>query len=216
MICRELIKNGSYTNRANLERYNMLHSDGRHLISGWFARAWTMRDCPPEDSFEPFIFTWISFNGWAACVTELDRDRDWLDALMLSQQINDDFNRLVSIESSAVSRYAKEFYDFWPIFKAQEIRRSRVPRHNSNQRQDLIEHYLNSRVRSFEPQCWTRHREEGTPIPLDWPHTIATIYRVRCNLFHGEKAAHSEMDAMIVSSAFRVLVHFLHEAHYIL
>ena len=53
-------------------------------------------------------------------------------------------------------------------------------------------------------------------MPLDWPHTLEALYRVRCNLFHGEKGLDSEMDALIVSSAFRVLVHFLHDSGYIL
>jgi len=44
---------------------------------------------------------------------------------------------------------------------------------------------------------------------LDWAHTLKAIYRVRCNLFHGEKAIHSEIDQKIVLSAFRVLIHML-------
>jgi hypothetical protein len=47
--------------------------------------------------------------------------------------------------------------------------------------------------------------------PLDWPHTLAALYRIRCNLFHGEKAVNSEMDNLIVSIDFRVLLHFLKE-----
>jgi len=35
------------------------------------------------------------------------------------------------------------------------------------------------------------------------------LYQVRCNLFHGEKSAHSEMDSQIVYSALQVLVRFL-------
>ncbi len=61
-----------------------------------------------------------------------------------------------------------------------------------------------------------RHVEEDGDVPLDWPHTLLSIYHVRCNLFHGEKAAHSEMDRCLVSSAFRILLHFLVEAGYIL
>lgn len=216
MTCRELIRNNRPSNSVDFERFSFLHPDGQQLIASWLKRAWNKRDCLPKDSFEPFIFTWISFNGWAACITGLDRDREWLDAIALTQHIGDDFDRLVADESSAVFRYAREFYNFWPIFKAQEIRRRGVYNYHAGRRQEIVKHYLDARIRSFEPQCWTRHQEEGTPVPLDWPHTLTTLYRVRCNLFHGEKAAHSEMDAQIVSSAFRVLVHFLYEAHYIL
>ena len=31
-------------------------------------------------------------------------------------------------------------------------------------------------------------------MPPDWAHILKAIYKVRSNLFHGQKAAHSEMD----------------------
>jgi hypothetical protein len=179
------------------------------------SRAWERRNCEAYDSFEPFIFTWIAFNGWAACVSGLDRDREWLDALMEDQTISSDFERLVSSHESSISTHAHAFYGMWPIFKAQDLRRRGVFRHHSGERQHIIDYYRAAGVEHYEPQCWFRHQQEGMPMPLDWPHTLAALYRVRCNLFHGEKAAHSEMDAAIVSSAFRTLVHFLHEAQYI-
>lgn len=216
MICRELITGNVSPSRTNLDRYRQLHGDGRQLIASWLDRAWDMRDCEPEDSFEPFIFTWISFNGWAACITDLDRDRDWMNALAQSQRLCDDFAQFVTDAKSPISIHANEFHRLWPIFKAQAIRRDRVDRHHSGIRQDVVEHYLNAGVRQFEPQCWTRHRSEGNPVPLDWPHTLAALYRVRCNLFHGEKSAHSEMDALVVVSAFRVLINFLKGANYII
>jgi len=215
VTCHELVRSRRLARRVRLSRYRELHPDGRELISGWFERAWYMRDCEAEDSFEPFIFTWIAFNGWAACVTGLDRDRDWIDALMLSSTICDDFARLVADRESAVSIHANEFRQLWPIFKAQSIRRHRVRAEHMDNRQAIVEYYLREGIRQFEPQCWARHRDEGSEVPLDWPHTLAALYRVRCNLFHGEKAAHSEMDQLIVSCAFRVLVHFIHSAEYL-
>jgi hypothetical protein len=81
VTCQELFRNGNLNRRENFDRYVYLHPDGQELIYGWFKRAWNMRESEMEDSFEPFIFTWISLNGWAACVTGLDGDRDWVDAL---------------------------------------------------------------------------------------------------------------------------------------
>ena len=52
-------------------------------------------------------------------------------------------------------------------------------------------------------------------MPLDWPHTLAALYRVRCNLFHGEKGRHSEMDQRIVASGFRTLIQFFGSANYV-
>jgi hypothetical protein len=79
----------------------------------------------------------------------------------------------------------------------------------------MVQEYLAAGLGLYQPRCWKRHEEEGEPVPLDWPHTLEALYRVRCNLFHGEKGLDSEMDARVVSSAFRVLVHFLHDSEYI-
>ena len=46
------------------------------------------------------------------------------------------------------------------------------------------------------------------------PYSEAYL-KVRCNLFHGQKSAHSEMDRLIVSAAFLTLVHFVKEAGYL-
>ena len=51
-------------------------------------------------------------------------------------------------------------------------------------------------------------QEDGS-ISLDWPHTLSAIYRIRCNLFHGEKTLHSDNDVILVSLAFRVLVNMI-------
>jgi hypothetical protein len=42
-------------------------------------------------------------------------------------------------------------------------------------------------------------------MPLDWAHAMKALYRVRCNLFHGEKARTSEDDKRIVTAAYNVL-----------
>jgi hypothetical protein len=46
-------------------------------------------------------------------------------------------------------------------------------------------------------------------VPLDWSHTLAALYRVRCNLFHGEKARGSENDRVVVARAHETLLAFL-------
>jgi hypothetical protein len=60
-------------------------------------------------------------------------------------------------------------------------------------------------ARKYEPQCYFEHDE----VPLDWGHTLAALYRVRCNLFHGEKAWSSENDRLVVARAHETLLAFL-------
>jgi hypothetical protein len=214
-LCKELITNSRLVNRSDLRSFDLLHFQGRKLIVGWFQRAWSMRHCADEDAFEPFIYTWIAFNGWAACITGLDRDRDWLDALMLDQEITDKFASLVANTQSALARIMDSFRQIWPIFKAQDLRRRGLFWHSahSRNREQVVLQYLSARI-AHEPKCWERHQNEGGSIPLDWPHTLSVLYRVRCNLFHGEKTPHSEIDKVIVSRAFRVLACFLSESRF--
>lgn len=213
MTCPELIP--AYLSNKNLsvdidfKRYMSLHPAGKNLILGWFNRAWEMRNNKDEYCFEPFIFLWIAFNAWAACVTGLDEDSKWKTALMEHNKTCNKFDEFLKRNNSNI--LSSNFYDFWPIFKSQEIRRNDIIySYKEIDRKDIIDFFFTKGVQKFEPNCWKRHLN-ADERPLDWPHTLAALYRVRCNLFHGEKAVHSEMDKLIVSIGFRVLLHFLKE-----
>jgi hypothetical protein len=208
MPCPELIRNPNLGGHFNDRRFRTLHHDGRRLISHWFERAWNRRDCEPAESFEPFIFCWIAFNGWAACCTELDQDRQWLDALTGSTEICDAFDKMLAA-SDEIRDIAVKFRSCWPIFKAQELRRLHVLTFWNGNRSRTIEHYLHGGAKQLAPECWLRHNEAQEEIPLDFPHTAAALYRVRCNLFHGDKIPHSEIDRTFVWTGFRLLAEFL-------
>ena len=215
ITCPELVRVRPSIAVIDFQRYRILHWEGRRLVTGWFDRAWQARECPAEDSFEPFIFSWFAVNGWAACVSGVDQDRAYLDALMCDQTMCDDFTRLLSDSESPFGSYAAAFARLWPIFEVKELRRRGIMRYSSGDRDGIVNRYLASGARKFEPPCWKRHRDAGEQVPLDWPHTLTAIYRVRCNLFHGEKAAHSEIDQRVVSSAFRTLLHFFSATGYL-
>jgi hypothetical protein len=195
----------------NWVRYEVLHRDGKKLIDSWFARANRRADCTAKESFEPFIFCWIAFNAWASCVTQEDSDRAMIRKVANCTDLNEAFINLYA-QNTSFKLAVDAFAALWPIFKAQELRRhGRIDR-TGKKRRELVEYYLKHEEISFAPECWRYHlekRNEG--VPADWPHTIETIYRVRCNLFHGEKSPHSEMDSHIVKGAFDVLVTFLRE-----
>lgn len=48
------------------------------------------------------------------------------------------------------------------------------------------------------PGCLNRHEHQ---VPADRPHTLAALYRVRNNLFHGQKATFRPRDEAIVKDA---------------
>ena len=64
--------------------------------------------------------------------------------------------------------------------------------------------YVDAGAREFAPPCYFEHEQ----VPLDWGHTLAALYRVRCNLFHDEKARSSENDQLVVGAAYDTLLAF--------
>ena len=200
---------------ARLDRFEMLHPEGRKLIHNWFHRGWAIHDASGEDCFELFIYAWFAVNGWAACVTQADGDRVYLDGLTRDATLCETFQALLNKPTSGLAREASAFAELWPIFAGKNLRSLHIHRHNSGERHEVIADYLAAGATKFEPQYWEQHRNAGETVPLDWPHTLSAIYHVRCNLFHREKFAHSEMDQRVVSAAFRTLICFFYEAHYL-
>lgn len=78
---------------VDFDRYARLHGDGRTLIRGWVQRSVAGRR-GGEPSFESFIYLWIAFNGWAACVAGKDGDRDWQETLIADPSLNERFDQL--------------------------------------------------------------------------------------------------------------------------
>jgi hypothetical protein len=105
--------------RRSLEfgRYALLHADGRALIHGWRERA---GEKEAEASFESFIYLWIAFNSWAACVTGNDADHEWQRALTADPFLNDVFDEQLSRSTSA-SDAAQRFAALWPIFRVSKL-----------------------------------------------------------------------------------------------
>lgn len=210
------IQSNLINNQRDIDRnrYLQLHPEGRELISGWFQRALLAINCSPESAFEPFIFTWFAFNGWAACVTDNDNDRSIINSLASSQIINNDFEQAI-MNNQYLNGRASVFFSMLPIFDVRTLRRRGILQPAGNNRREIVTYYLNRRVSRFEPQCWEQHLNTNESPPAAWGHIINGIYKVRCNLFHGLKSTHSEMDQTIVHSAFLVLAHFLNETGYL-
>jgi hypothetical protein len=190
----------------HLNRFQALHPDGRRLVRGWFEKAHAAMTTDDE-CFEAFIFAWFAVNGWAVCVTGKDRDADYTRALQRSAELAETYRTLLAGDP-LFQAAASAFQCFWPIFKAQDIRRAGHHSPAAADRPAVVRHYFNCGLRAFEPQCWKSHKDAGEDVSLDWPQTLAAIYPVRCNLFHGEKSAHLEMDREIVCTALVVLMMF--------
>ncbi len=229
MICQELL-NSQYSGvSVRFERYRMLPQEEGDLISDWFVRSWKMRESQGKACFEAFFFAWIAVNGWATCVTKWDEnDRGYLNALMRNSKLCQDFTEFAAEWESPLASAVKQFAGFWPIFDVRSLRRLRLSKCPDETREEMSSRYSEQsgvqfappragrhREVQFAPQCAKRHREAGEQIPVDWPHTLAALYQVRCNFFHGEKALSSEMDQQIVACASRTLLSFFQQGEYI-
>lgn len=187
-------------------RYADLHPDGRALISGWRERALVRGG---DSSFESFIYLWIAFNSWAACVTGSDADHEWQRGLVADPTLNEEFDQQMSA-ATETAEAARRFAELWPIFRVSKLRERGIDYWSGQyrSRDEMIHTYLDAGAREFAPECLFDHEE----LPLDWGHTLAALYRVRCNLFHGEKAGSSENDQVVVSAAYQTLRAFLDES----
>lgn len=147
----------------------------------------------------------IAFNGWAACVTGEDSDREWQRALTADPDLSASFDGLVGSQTATASA-ARRFAELWPIFKVAELRARQIDYwggHDS--RADMTRTYVGGGARLYEPRCFFEHEH----TPLDWGHTLAALSRVRNNLFHGEKARSSESDGRVVGAAYATLLAFV-------
>lgn len=213
--CSELSRNGRNIKQTNFGNYTWLHPEGKNLIRGWFERARAVSN--RAERFEPFIYAWFAFNSWASCVVNTDIDAEFIEALSADARMHRDFATLIDDPKSPLSIHARVFAEMLPIFDVKKMRQKGIqPRYdNRGSRADRIAYYLSRGAEAFEPKCWQRHVNSGEVLALDWAHILKAIYKVRCNLFHGQKSAHSEMDNQIVSAAFFTLVSFIDETGYL-
>jgi len=179
------------------------HPEGRRLITRWADRgSGVPESADASDYFEGLIYLWFAMNGWGACVTGTDLDREWVDAVAGDEEIARPFADLLHVDDH-FGAIVRQFGNLWPIFKSSEIRRLAIRVPESYTRGQRVQIYLEQGI-TFEPSCWRDHR--GGDPPLDWTHTFQTLYRIRCNLFHGEKTLDSENDRQIVAAAYLVLM----------
>lgn len=216
MPCKEILTANNRT-MANFRNFDTIHWEGKRLIWGWLDKAKQVaKDFPDKEEpvdygtvFEGFIYLWIAFNGWGICVTGKDSDKEMIDILARDTTLDSKFTKILNEPNSQLLKYAEEFRSFWPIFDVRDIHKQKASAWDIHDRPRLISHYIAKGVTKYSPKCWdSEHHSDNQNIPLDWIHVLTTIYRVRCNLFHGRKSVFVDMDSQIVKSAFFTLYYF--------
>lgn len=205
MTCPDLFGRQRAAEVIDLARFQFIQNGD--VVRHWFQRGWEGAYARPEDCFEPFIFTWIALNAWGACVTRQDNDPEWVQDLAQDPDMNRRFADCVADRQHPMAVAAEGFRRYWPIPRVQVWRRVEG-RPDSSSVQDRARFFRNARI-PCAPQCSLRHFEAEEEVPLDWRHFLPAVYRVRCNLFHGEKSPHDPVDLTIVRTSFITLVHFM-------
>lgn len=201
------------------DRFQLLSTDGRALISDWATRAQATlaRPVPADrdnqsavhrssDTFEAFIYAWISFNGWASCCCDTDRDRELINVLRSDERVSASFESLIRSDPG-VAGALDGFRSLWPIFQASGVRADfdAHAEYRNHGTPGLVAYYSREFPRARRaPDCHLRH--PSGVIERDWAHTLEALYQVRCNLFHGTKSVLGDRDREVVDAASAVLV----------
>ena len=209
MICSKLFGGAVTQKPTDFYRFDFLRGT-RRVVESWIKRAWELREVPPEDSFEPFIYTWFAFNAWAECVTGEERDNKWVKLLALEPTLTAGFDRWPTNRSGQLATTLQSFRNYWPIPKMQDWRRFHLDQPSEMDRH-VVAHLCIQNGIEHAPKCAKWHFDRGEDIPRDWPHFLYAVYRVRCNRFHGKKSPCDLVDQVVVQSAFKVLICFLHD-----
>jgi hypothetical protein len=190
--------------------FRALPESARTLITSWSGRAVRELDRPGRPSSrssEAFIYAWIAFNGWASCCFGIEEeDAELLRHVRSESRLRRVFDDLRSPEGT-LAEPVRSFAAMWPVFQATEVRKTHdlaMAAYARGGRSSLIKHYLEFHPGAKrEPNCHSRHPKGIEP---DWFHTLPVLYRVRNNLFHGNKSAYSNIDSDVVMAAAAVLV----------
>lgn len=173
----------------------------------WSRKADSAASTPPQEgssrrvdrAFDSFIHSWISFNGWASCCLEEERDLRMVRILSTEGELATLFDAMAEASpaySAAVARFRAQ----WPIFRSLDVQGAQLPGETRRERTQRYAYTLPDAQRA--PDCHLRHPHG---VPGNWGHTLFALYRVRCNLFHGKKSVDGPEDREIVGAAAGVL-----------
>jgi len=210
MACPGPFRKSRPVNPLDQSRFQYIRN--KEIVRHWHARGRSGAVNPAADCFEPFIFTWIALNAWGECVTDQEQDERWVQDLAQDPSLSQEFTIFLSGADSSRC-LAEEFRKFWPIPSVQSWRRATDLSPATPDARIRAQFFAAQRIRC-SPECSFYHFEESGEIPLDWLHFLPAVYRVRCNLFHGEKSPLDRNDGAIVRAAFVPLSQFMDHLGY--
>jgi hypothetical protein len=163
---------------------------------------------PDQPPFLPFLYLWMAFNGWMTAVTGRERDAHMIRDIAGNARMISTYESLLDT-SGTLGAQVEAFADLWPVMDTRGVRRQFGPQaFQQMSRQDLLTACRSMGVK-VDPQDWV---PGGRP---SWAQLLRSLYRVRCNLFHGQKSTASARDHDLVVGAGRILQTLIAEAGFL-
>lgn len=201
-----------------LDRQLLKWEEFRSLACPWIRRAEEAGKA--GNHFEALLHLWIPFNAWLAQVvrnrTCTENDRYLVDAAGRDKSMAERFVSLISHDTT-FTELVTCFHKLWPVFKVRTLDELGLEPWSGNESE---RHDYRTKCFSiglgpidYAPACARDHQPDQNDfrnfsvcnIPLDWAHTLSTIYKARCNLFHGGKNFANSGDQLFVALAYPIL-----------
>lgn len=183
-----------------------IDTDRQKVIMSWLNTA-SNRD----NTFERFMFRWMSFNGWLACVTGEQRDAKMLSSFSSDNTAVTTFKHLM-LTSPKFTEGVDAFVKLWPIFNAADVLKlgDKRPRAMTMmERPAYVRALLPLKKIRRRPGAWNPDNATAPQIQ----DVFDAIYQVRCNLFHGDKVSYVEIDRELIRHADTCLRMWIDESH---
>jgi hypothetical protein len=188
-----------------------------------FFRSWLKKIIKTSETnyAEKMIYLWVTINAWASIVVP-DKTINHLDSYLIhamakNSVFNVRFNELME-NNNEFSSNAKELLSLAPVFQVLWLRNKEIHLWDSTTMDRLdyaklvfkqypysIKKEGDEPIAHFSPRCAETHILSGEDIPNDWPHTLHSIYQIRCNLFHGGKNYANDRDRRFIELAYLIL-----------
>lgn len=180
---------------------NNYNHQSRKIVNTWFNRA--NSDNLPYDYFDKFIFLWVSFNCFF--VSELyEKAKKYAEERNKSEREN---KKIEPCESDYLNVFCKNYEKRYSELLAQ----NRIFKETLKELKHLVETitHFKGKIADMRPhRLEEKYAQEFTDIDK-FEQFVFSIYRIRCNLFHGNKSPEHYGDMQLVETAFKAYLIFL-------